>query len=80
MSRILTAFILLYQKTLAHLIGGRCRFTPSCSHYAVQAIEQHGAARGTWLAIRRVARCHPWGACGHDPVPPPAPTERSGPR
>lgn len=47
-----------------------CRYTPSCSTYAIQAIEAHGARRGTLLAIRRVLRCHPWRAGGHDPVPP----------
>jgi putative membrane protein insertion efficiency factor len=48
----------------------RCRFTPSCSQYAMEAIEAHGAWCGTALAIRRLCRCHPWGGCGHDPVPP----------
>ena len=46
-----------------------CRFTPSCSVYAMEAIAAHGAIRGVWLAVRRLGRCHPWGACGHDPVP-----------
>lgn len=49
---------------------GRCRFTPTCSQYALEAIRQHGALRGLWLATRRVLRCQPWGGCGHDPVPP----------
>ncbi|MBM3882938.1 MAG: membrane protein insertion efficiency factor YidD [Verrucomicrobia bacterium] len=49
---------------------GRCRFTPSCSAYAAEAIREHGAARGSWLALRRLGRCHPWGDCGADPVPP----------
>lgn len=49
---------------------GRCRFTPSCSDYALEAVRRHGACRGGWLALRRLARCHPWGDCGHDPVPP----------
>ena len=54
------------------LAGGRpspCRYDPSCSQYAVEALEAHGAARGSWLALRRVARCHPWGGAGFDPVP-----------
>ncbi|MBU6399131.1 MAG: membrane protein insertion efficiency factor YidD [Verrucomicrobia bacterium] len=48
---------------------GRCRFTPSCSAYALEAVRIHGAGRGAWLAVRRLCRCHPWGGCGHDPVP-----------
>lgn len=47
----------------------RCRFTPSCSEYALEALRRHGALAGTWLAVKRIARCHPWGSCGHDPVP-----------
>jgi putative membrane protein insertion efficiency factor len=49
--------------------GAGCRFTPSCSTYALTAVEEHGALTGSWLAARRVCRCHPWGGCGHDPVP-----------
>jgi hypothetical protein len=48
---------------------GRCRFTPSCSAYAVEAIQRHGGWSGSWLALKRVCRCHPWGQCGLDPVP-----------
>jgi hypothetical protein len=48
---------------------GRCRYSPSCSEYAIEAIRAHGALRGGWLALGRLARCHPWGGCGHDPVP-----------
>lgn len=54
------------------LTAGRpspCRFDPSCSTYALEALERHGAARGSWLTIRRLARCHPWGGVGWDPVP-----------
>jgi len=46
-----------------------CRFEPSCSEYALVAVREHGALAGSWLAVRRIARCHPWGGCGHDPVP-----------
>jgi putative membrane protein insertion efficiency factor len=46
-----------------------CRFSPTCSEYALDAIRQHGALMGCWLAARRICRCHPWGGCGHDPVP-----------
>ena len=48
---------------------GRCRFTPSCSEYALAALRRHGALAGSWLALKRIGRCHPWGGCGHDPVP-----------
>jgi putative membrane protein insertion efficiency factor len=58
-----------YQVVLSPLMGGRCRFTPTCSHYAIDALRTHGAARGAWLAARRVCRCHPFGGQGYDPVP-----------
>jgi uncharacterized protein len=48
---------------------GRCRFTPTCSQYAIEAVQVHGAIRGSWLGIKRLCRCHPWGGCGDDPVP-----------
>jgi len=56
-------------KTVFFGPAGRCRFTPSCSTYALESIERHGALRGGWLALRRICRCHPFGDCGHDPVP-----------
>ena len=58
-----------YQLAISPLLGPRCRFYPSCSHYAFEAIEIHGAVRGTWLAIKRIGRCHPWHEGGFDPVP-----------
>jgi len=56
---------------LAAMCGpmGRCRFTPSCSQYALEAVRRHGALAGSWLAVRRLCRCHPWGGCGEDPPP-----------
>ena len=66
----------LYRWTLSpaqvFLFGalGGCRFEPSCSAYAIEALRTHGALAGSWLAFKRILRCHPWGACGHDPVPP----------
>lgn len=58
-----------YQKLISPLLGARCRFEPSCSAYADAALKQHGAFRGGWLTLRRLARCHPWGGSGYDPVP-----------
>ena len=58
-----------YQGTVSPLLGSRCRYSPSCSQYAHEAIGEWGAVRGTGLAVRRVARCHPWREGGHDPVP-----------
>jgi putative membrane protein insertion efficiency factor len=67
----LVGVLRLYQRLISPLLGPRCRFAPSCSQYAVQALQSHGALRGSWLAVRRVGRCHPWNPGGHDPVPPP---------
>jgi len=50
--------------------GGGCRYEPSCSHYFLEAVETHGASSGSWLGLKRIVRCHPWGGCGLDPVPP----------
>lgn len=69
MKPLLIFMVRAYQAALGPLLGGACRFHPSCSAYAAEAIERHGAARGGWLAARRLARCHPLGASGYDPVP-----------
>ncbi|MBN2676118.1 MAG: membrane protein insertion efficiency factor YidD [Alphaproteobacteria bacterium] len=61
--------IRLYQIFLSPFLGKSCRFVPSCSDYATEAIEKYGLRCGGWLAIKRVIRCHPWGGSGHDPVP-----------
>ena len=68
--RALALFLIrLYQWTVSPLLGPNCRFHPSCSQYALDAIDHHGLARGAWLATRRIARCHPWNPGGFDPVP-----------
>lgn len=61
--------IRLYQWVLSPLIGPKCRYTPTCSHYALEAFKKYGPLKGGWLAIKRIARCHPWGGHGYDPVP-----------
>jgi hypothetical protein len=69
MKRLLLALIRGYRYALSPWWGNQCRFTPSCSEFASEAIDRHGAARGAWLALRRLARCHPWRPGGFDPVP-----------
>ena len=61
--------IKIYQLVLSPLIGPSCRFNPTCSHYAIQAITKYGALKGLYLALKRIIRCHPWGESGNDPVP-----------
>lgn len=68
-ARILLLGIRAYQIALSPYVGTQCRFHPTCSRYAVEAIERHGALRGSWLSVRRLSRCHPWSAGGYDPVP-----------
>ena len=70
MRALLIRLIRLYQRLLSPLLGPRCRFHPTCSTYAVQALERHGVVRGSVLAARRIARCHPLNEGGFDPVPP----------
>ncbi|MBI4287034.1 MAG: membrane protein insertion efficiency factor YidD [Chloroflexi bacterium] len=69
MRSLALALIRLYQLCMSPLLLSSCRFTPSCSRYAYQAIEKRGVWRGCWLAARRLFRCHPWNAGGYDPVP-----------
>jgi uncharacterized protein len=68
-TRLLLALIGFYQRWISPMLGPRCRFIPSCSSYGLEAIRRHGAGRGSWLTLRRLLRCHPWGPCGCDPVP-----------
>lgn len=69
MRTILIGLIALYRYGLSPLLGPSCRFYPSCSCYARESIERFGAFRGSWLALKRIARCHPWNSGGYDPVP-----------
>jgi putative membrane protein insertion efficiency factor len=66
---LLRGLIRTYQLFISPMLGPSCRYLPSCSDYAAEAIERHGPVAGTWLALKRLARCHPWGGSGYDPVP-----------
>ncbi len=66
---ILCGLIRVYQVAISPFLGRNCRFEPTCSAYAVEALGRYGVARGLWLAVRRIGRCHPWGGSGYDPVP-----------
>ena len=72
MKRLAIFLLRGYQYLISPLLGPRCRFHPSCSHYAIEALQQHGLLRGLWLTLRRLLRCHPWPPGGHAPVPPTA--------
>jgi len=65
----LTGLVRLYRAALRPVLPPACRFTPSCSEFALEALARHGAIRGGWLVVRRIVRCHPWGGFGYDPVP-----------
>ncbi len=69
LQKILTGIVLGYRWFLSPWLGSACRFTPTCSAYALEALQQHGAGHGSYLTVHRLARCHPWCAGGHDPVP-----------
>lgn len=68
-AKLFILFIKFYRYCISPLIPPRCRYTPTCSQYALEAISKHGAVKGGWLTLKRLARCHPWGGHGHDPVP-----------
>ena len=69
MKRVLVLLLRGYQYLFRPLLGRNCRFMPSCSDYAIEAVTRHGPLRGTWLAMKRIGRCHPWNPGGYDPVP-----------
>jgi uncharacterized protein len=68
MSWLIVNLVLLYRAALGPIFGGRCRYTPSCSQYAIDAVSKYGPWRGGWKALRRISRCHPWGGHGYDPA------------
>jgi uncharacterized protein len=70
MATFLRLLVRLYRSTIGIALPNSCRYQPTCSQYALDALAEHGAIRGTWLAVKRIARCHPWAAGGYDPVPP----------
>lgn len=69
MKAVFIFLIRIYQQVLSPLLPSSCRYTPTCSQYAIEALRKHGALRGSWLAIKRIVSCNPWGGHGHDPVP-----------
>lgn len=69
MVRILHWLIRFYQIVISPQLGPRCRYIPTCSQYSLEAVHTYGAYKGTWLAVKRLCRCHPWGGSGYDPVP-----------
>lgn len=70
LARIVALPVRAYRLMLSPWVGHACRFQPTCSAYALEALDRHGALRGGWLTLRRIGRCHPWGGWGYDPVPP----------
>lgn len=74
LNKILTfpivALIKIYQLAISPFLGKNCRYDPTCSHYTLEALKVHGLIKGSWLAMKRIASCHPWGGEGYDPVPP----------
>jgi putative membrane protein insertion efficiency factor len=69
LSFLLVIPIKLYQILISPILGPNCRYHPTCSQYSIEAINRHGPFKGTWLALKRISSCHPWGGSGHDPVP-----------
>ncbi len=69
MTKIIILTIKFYQKFISPICPGVCRFKPTCSQYAIEAIQTHGIIKGLWLGLKRILRCNPWGGSGHDPVP-----------
>ena len=68
LSKVLIFLVLLYRVTLGKVMGGHCRFQPSCSQYMIDAVRKHGPVKGAWKGLKRIARCHPFGGSGYDPA------------
>ena len=68
-AKLILGLIQFYRYAISPLIPPRCRYTPTCSQYTLEAVSKYGAIKGGWLAFKRIIRCHPWGGHGHDPVP-----------
>lgn len=68
-SNVLSLPIYFYRYCISPMLPASCRFTPTCSQYAIEALRKHGPVKGLWLTVRRLFRCNPWGGCGYDPVP-----------
>lgn len=77
MRKVLMALVKGYRQFISPLTPPSCRYQPTCSGYALEALEKHGAVKGSWLALRRILRCHPWGGSGYDPVPLPGSADRT---
>lgn len=69
MKTVFIFIIRIYQKLISPMLGSNCRYTPTCSEYAIEALRKHGIFKGVWLAFKRILSCHPWGGHGYDPVP-----------
>ena len=69
LNKLLIVMVKFYRGAISPMFPPACRFTPTCSQYALEALRRHGPLRGSWLALRRILRCHPWGGSGYDPVP-----------
>ncbi|MFO0357948.1 MAG: membrane protein insertion efficiency factor YidD [Sphingobacteriaceae bacterium] len=69
LKKIAILFVKFYQAAISPLLPNSCRYTPTCSQYAIEAINKYGAIKGSWMGLKRILRCHPWGGHGYDPVP-----------
>ena len=78
LARILIGVVRFYRMAISPWTPAACRYTPTCSAYAIEAIEKHGSMKGSWMALKRIGRCHPWGGNGYDPVPSVADREQRG--